>query len=277
MSKNGAGGQVVVGSQPIKKTVVEEGSELRGTLSAATPVAVHGKVDGEVTAPALEIAATGVLTGRARVGELRSRGELAGEFDADAATLGGVVRKGTVIRAKTLSVEAGEAEEPATIFEGCALEIGEAPSKELAVSAAIAASKPPAPEAQAAAEASAEGSEAPKGVASVEAARVDDAEMPKTASAAPEPSRGAGKNATKEGASDATTDATKGALKEAARASTAEAAKDGGKSATPSESKADGKAKTDEPGKGAEPAKVKDVGPAAQATAGKEPTAPRPV
>jgi cytoskeletal protein CcmA (bactofilin family) len=125
-----------------KRTVVEEGTEFRGTLSANCPVVILGKVEGELTGPTVEVSDTGVLSGRAKVTELRSRGELAGDLEADEVELAGRVRDKTIIRARSLHVSPGQADgEPKIVFGECELQIGEAPSKQGAISEALAAAK----------------------------------------------------------------------------------------------------------------------------------------
>jgi hypothetical protein len=92
--------------------------------------------------PAVEVEAGGVLLGKAKVTELRSRGELAGEYDADDVELTGRVRDGTVIRAKALLVAPSSGftreGEPQAMFGECQIEVGEQPSKEEAVARALA-------------------------------------------------------------------------------------------------------------------------------------------
>jgi hypothetical protein len=68
-----------------------------------------------------------------KVGEIRSQGELAGEFDADMVQLSGTVRDNTVIRAKSLEVKLS----PPTgkmqvIFGECELEVGSEHSEKTA-------------------------------------------------------------------------------------------------------------------------------------------------
>ena len=107
-----------------KRTIVEEGTRFKGTLSSSCPVDVRGRVDGEIETPALTVSASGAVHGQAKVGSVRSDGELSGEFDADTVQLSGVVRDNTVIRARALDVKLssergklqvifGEAEQPA--------------------------------------------------------------------------------------------------------------------------------------------------------------------
>jgi cytoskeletal protein CcmA (bactofilin family) len=106
-----------------KRTIVEEGTRFKGTLSSSCPVDVRGRVDGEIETPALTVSASGAVHGQAKVGSVRSDGELSGEFDADTVQLSGVVRDNTVIRARSLDVKLssergklqvifGEAEQP---------------------------------------------------------------------------------------------------------------------------------------------------------------------
>ena len=94
------------GSGNGKRTLVDEGTEFRGSLTSSSTIVVLGKVEGEISGPAVEVAETGVLSGRIKVGELRCRGELAGELDAESVQLSGRVRDQTVIRAKALEVAA---------------------------------------------------------------------------------------------------------------------------------------------------------------------------
>ena len=58
-----------------------------------------------MTAPALSVAIGGAVHGKVKVGEIRSQGELAGEFDADIVVLSGTIKDNTVIRAKSLEVK----------------------------------------------------------------------------------------------------------------------------------------------------------------------------
>jgi cytoskeletal protein CcmA (bactofilin family) len=88
-----------------KRTVVEEGTELKGNMESACPVVVHGRIKGDVQAPALTVSTTGTVEGTAKVGTIRCEGELAGEFDADHVELSGTVRDNTVIRATTIELK----------------------------------------------------------------------------------------------------------------------------------------------------------------------------
>jgi cytoskeletal protein CcmA (bactofilin family) len=108
-----------------RKTLVEEGTTFKGSLSSSCPVEVKGNVEGDITAPALSVSASGTVHGRIKVGEMRSQGELAGEFDADAVHLSGTIKNSTVIRAKSLEVKLAPAEgKMQVVFGECQLEVG---------------------------------------------------------------------------------------------------------------------------------------------------------
>ena len=140
-----------------KRTLIEEGTELKGTLTSTCPVVVLGRLEGQMTGPSVDVAETGVLSGRAKVTELRSRGELAGEFEADTVELSGRVRDKTIIRAQSLEVRLERADGRLEVMFGeCELAVGEAPDKAAAVrdatsnGARAVASTPPAAPAEAA-------------------------------------------------------------------------------------------------------------------------------
>ena len=108
-----------------KKTLVEEGTHFKGSLSSNCPIEVKGHIEGDVAAPALSVSASGAVHGRVKVGEIRSEGELAGEFDADVVQLSGSVKDNTVIRAKSLEVKLAPASgKMQVIFGECELEVG---------------------------------------------------------------------------------------------------------------------------------------------------------
>lgn len=108
-----------------RKTLVEEGTSFKGSLSSTCPVEVKGRVEGDVTAPALSVSATGSVHGKVKVGEMQSHGELAGEFDADVVQLQGTVKDRTIIRAKSLEVKLSPTEgKMQVVFGECQLEVG---------------------------------------------------------------------------------------------------------------------------------------------------------
>ncbi|MDP9000915.1 MAG: polymer-forming cytoskeletal protein [Myxococcota bacterium] len=108
-----------------RKTLVEEGTQFKGAISSDCPIEVKGRIEGEITAPALAIAASGAVHGRVKVGEMKSEGELSGEFDADFVQLSGTIKDNTVIRAKSLEVKLvppnGKMQ---VVFGECELDVG---------------------------------------------------------------------------------------------------------------------------------------------------------
>jgi len=115
--------------QTEKRTLVEEGTELKGSLTSTCPVLVRGKIEGDVTAPALTVSPSGAVSGKAKVGELQAEGQISGEFDADVVQLSGKVHDRTVIRAKTLSVKlAAESGKLQVVFGETELAVGEPPA-----------------------------------------------------------------------------------------------------------------------------------------------------
>jgi cytoskeletal protein CcmA (bactofilin family) len=122
-----------------KHTLVEEGTEFKGTLSSKCPIVVMGRVEGDVTGPFIHVTASGVVAGNVKVHELRSDGELAGQVQADTVRIAGRVRDKTTIRARVMEVslttDKGGME---VVFGECELAIGDEPNKEAAVAAALA-------------------------------------------------------------------------------------------------------------------------------------------
>jgi cytoskeletal protein CcmA (bactofilin family) len=108
-----------------RKTLVEEGTQFKGSLTSDCPIEVKGRVEGDLTAPALSVSTSGAVHGKVKVGEMKSQGELAGEFDADLVQLSGTVKDNTVIRAKSLEVKLTPANgKMQVIFGECELEVG---------------------------------------------------------------------------------------------------------------------------------------------------------
>src|SRR4029079_18523083 len=122
-----------------KHTLVEEGTEFKGTMSSSCPIVVMGKVEGDVAGPVLHVTPRAVAYRVVKVKQLRSDGELAGEVEADTVEISGRVRDRTVIRARSLevslSVQKGGMQ---VVFGECELAVGDEPNKEAAVAAALA-------------------------------------------------------------------------------------------------------------------------------------------
>jgi cytoskeletal protein CcmA (bactofilin family) len=117
-----------------KRTLVEEGTQFKGSLSSSCAVVVKGRIEGDVSAPSLQIGSTGTVHGRVKVGSFESSGEVSGELDADVVQLSGVVKDKTIVRAKSLEVRLSPANgKMQVVFGECELEIGEMPSKEEAI------------------------------------------------------------------------------------------------------------------------------------------------
>jgi cytoskeletal protein CcmA (bactofilin family) len=108
-----------------RRTLVEEGTQFKGAIASDCPIEVRGRIDGEVTAPALSISTSGAVHGHVKVGEMRSEGELAGEFDADLVQLSGTIRDNTIIRAKSLEVKLAPPNgKMQVVFGECELQVG---------------------------------------------------------------------------------------------------------------------------------------------------------
>lgn len=122
-----------------KHTLVEEGTEFKGTMSSSCPIVVMGKVEGDIAGPVIHVTPSGVVAGVVKVKDLHSAGELAGEVEAETVQVSGRVRDRTVIRARSLEVSLNVTKGGMqVVFGECELAIGDEPSKEAAISAALA-------------------------------------------------------------------------------------------------------------------------------------------
>jgi cytoskeletal protein CcmA (bactofilin family) len=120
-----------------KHTLVEEGTEFKGTMSSSCPIVVMGKVEGDITGPVIHITPSGVVAGVVKVKDLHSAGELAGEVEAETVQISGRVRDRTVIRARSLDVSLNVTKGGMqVVFGECELAIGDEPNKEAAIAAA---------------------------------------------------------------------------------------------------------------------------------------------
>jgi cytoskeletal protein CcmA (bactofilin family) len=88
-----------------KRTIVEEGTRLKGSVSSTCPILVQGSVEGEVEGPSLTVSATGAVSGKVVASTLKSDGKISGEFEVDSADVAGTVEKNTLIRASSLDVK----------------------------------------------------------------------------------------------------------------------------------------------------------------------------
>lgn len=113
-----------------KQTLIEAGTKFTGSFNSDNPIVVRGTIEGEVSGPSLTVADTGVVSGKVKVKEMYSRGEISGEYEAENVHLSGKVRDQTVIRAKVLEVKlAAEKGGMELIFGEVDLQIGDVPEK----------------------------------------------------------------------------------------------------------------------------------------------------
>lgn len=123
-----------------KQTLIEEGTDFKGSFSSDCPIIVKGKISGDISGPSLTVSSTGAVAGSVKVKEMRSEGEISGEYEADIVQLSGKIKDKTVIRAKSLEVKlASETGRVEVVFGECELAVGDMPSKEEAVEAAVSA------------------------------------------------------------------------------------------------------------------------------------------
>lgn len=88
-----------------KRTLVEEGTRFKGSMSSTCPILVQGAIEGDVEGPALTVSATGAVAGVVVASQLQSDGKISGEFDVESARLAGVVSDKTVVRASALDLK----------------------------------------------------------------------------------------------------------------------------------------------------------------------------
>lgn len=86
-------------------TIIEEGTNFRGTLTSNRPILVNGRVEGDVSAPAVRVTRSGVLQGNVEAKMISCRGSAAGAFDADTIELSGSIAENTRIRAQRLNLK----------------------------------------------------------------------------------------------------------------------------------------------------------------------------
>lgn len=122
-----------LGSATEKRTLVEEGTTFKGSLTSTCPIFVKGGIEGDIQAPSLTVAGSGTVSGKVKAGELKSEGSIAGEFDVEKVQLSGAVKDNTVIRAKSLEVKLAVANSKMqVVFGDVELEVGDNPTREKA-------------------------------------------------------------------------------------------------------------------------------------------------
>ncbi|WP_394833261.1 polymer-forming cytoskeletal protein [Pendulispora rubella] len=143
------------GTAAVKQTLVEEGTTFKGSLTSNCPIVVKGRIEGDVAAPSLNVSTSGSVSGSVKVTDLRSAGELSGDFESETVQLSGVIKDNTRLRAKSLEVRLAVPNgKMQVVFGECTLDVGEPLTKEEVIKAAAAPpveAKPvePAPEAKA--------------------------------------------------------------------------------------------------------------------------------
>lgn len=129
-------------TKPEKQTLIEEGTEFKGVVKSVCPVVVNGRIEGELTAPRLDVTTSGSVVGSIKADHLESRGKLSGNIDAGSLVLSGAVGEKTVIKAKNLEVKlAPENGRMQVTFGECTLDVGDEPAVARRDSKAPAASK----------------------------------------------------------------------------------------------------------------------------------------
>jgi cytoskeletal protein CcmA (bactofilin family) len=110
-----------------KQTLVEAGTEFKGTLKSSCPVVVNGTIDGDIDAPTLSIASTGAILGNVKAKTLHSQGTLSGSVEAEEVFLSGAVRSKTVIKTRRLEVKLGSSDKGQleVTFGNCDLEVSD--------------------------------------------------------------------------------------------------------------------------------------------------------
>lgn len=88
-----------------KRTLVEEGTAFKGSLTSTCPIVVQGSIEGDVEGPSVTVSATGAVSGTVVAESLQSSGRIAGDFDVDTAQLEGRVEKDTTIRTNALDAK----------------------------------------------------------------------------------------------------------------------------------------------------------------------------
>src|SRR4029078_2298833 len=86
-------------------TIVEEGSEFRGNFTSSRPIIVNGRIEGDVSAPAVMVTNSGARQGNVEAKTISCRGSAAGVFVADTIELSGSIAQNTVIRAQRLNLK----------------------------------------------------------------------------------------------------------------------------------------------------------------------------
>jgi cytoskeletal protein CcmA (bactofilin family) len=116
-------------AEQTNKTVIENGTEIDGTIKSDRPIVLSGSLKGRIAAPSLEVMPGGTVQGTIKVTRFSCKGEVGGEVVAETVELAGRVCDATVIRAKTLDVKLAEQADGMQVSFGvCELHVGEKPA-----------------------------------------------------------------------------------------------------------------------------------------------------
>jgi hypothetical protein len=93
------------GTTTEKRTLVEEGTRFKGSLTSTCAILVQGSIEGDVEGPSVTVSATGAVSGKITAGALKSDGKIAGDFDVDTAQLAGAIENNTVVKAAAIDLK----------------------------------------------------------------------------------------------------------------------------------------------------------------------------
>ena len=112
-----------------RRTLVDEGTTLKGAIKSECPVTVKGTVDGELEVPELTVTERGRVQGTVVAQKVTSHGTLSGKVTAKEVELAGSVLSKTVIVADSLDIKLDSAGKSLEVtFGDCDLQVGEDPA-----------------------------------------------------------------------------------------------------------------------------------------------------
>lgn len=94
-----------LGSGAEPSTIVEEGTHFKGDFVSSCPIIVNGRIDGDVTAPAVRVTTSGALKGKIEAKAISCTGSVAGVLEADTIELTGNIGRDTIVRAQRLNLD----------------------------------------------------------------------------------------------------------------------------------------------------------------------------
>jgi cytoskeletal protein CcmA (bactofilin family) len=113
-------------SDAVKQTMIEQGTDVDGTISSRGAVVVGGRLKGEVLAPELTVLPSGSVNGQIKVERLSSQGEISGRIEAEVVELSGKVGDQTVITTDKLEVKLSDGDGKIQVtFGTCELRVGD--------------------------------------------------------------------------------------------------------------------------------------------------------